>query len=159
MTTIRWYFEDFYEGLVIDAGSCVVDAEELDAFARRYDPQPFHIDAEAAAASIYGSVIASGWQTCSLMMRLMVDGLLHETASLGSPGLDEVRWIKPVRAGDTLHVRAITTGTRSSISKPERGIVQWLWEARNQHGEVVTTIVSMGMVGRRPAAIGESADA
>jgi len=159
MTTIRWYFEDFYEGLVIDAGSCVVDAEELDAFARRYDPQPFHIDAEAAAASIYGSVIASGWQTCSLMMRLMVDGLLHETASLGSPGLDEVRWIKPVRAGDTLHVRAITTGTRSSISKPERGIVQWLWEARNQHGEVVTTIVSMGMVGRRPVAIGESADA
>ena len=159
MTTIRWYFEDFYEGLVIDAGSCVVDAEELDAFARRYDPQPFHIDAEAAAASIYGSVIASGWQTCSLMMRLMVDGLLHETASLGSPGLDEVRWIKPVRAGDTLHVRAITTGIRSSISKPERGIVQWLWEARNQHGEVVTTIVSMGMVGRRPVAIGESADA
>ncbi len=144
---------------MIDAGSCVVDAEELDAFARRYDPQPFHIDAEAAAASIYGSVIASGWQTCSLMMRLMVDGLLHETASLGSPGLDEVRWIKPVRAGDTLHVRAITTGTRSSISKPERGIVQWLWEARNQHGEVVTTIVSMGMVGRRPVAIGESADA
>ena len=144
---------------MIDAGSCVVDAEELDAFARRYDPQPFHIDAEAAAASIYGSVIASGWQTCSPMMRLMVDGLLHETASLGSPGLDEVRWIKPVRAGDTLHVRAITTGTRSSISKPERGIVQWLWEARNQHGEVVTTIVSMGMVGRRPVAIGESADA
>ena len=152
MTTIRWYFEDFHEGLVIDAGSCVVDADELDAFARRYDPQPFHIDAQAAADSIYGGVIASGWQTCSLMMRLMVDGLLHETASLGSPGLDEVRWIKPVRAGDTLHVRAVTTGVRPSASKPERGIVQWIWEARNQHGELVTTIKSMGMVGRRPLA-------
>ncbi len=159
MATIRWYFEDFYEGMVIDAGSCVLDADELDAFARRYDPQPFHIDAQAAANSIYGGVIASGWQTCSLMMRMMVDAFLNESASLGSPGIDEVRWLKPVRAGDRLHVRAITTGVRASTSKPERGIVQWLWEARNQHGELVTTIKSMGMVGRRPATPKENHDA
>lgn len=146
---LRWYFEDFFAGQELDAGSCVVDAEELDAFARRYDPQPFHIDPQVAEASIYGGIIASGWQTCGLMMRLVVDAILHETASLGSPGLDEVRWIKPVRAGDTLHVLVRTLDVRASNSRPERGIVHWIWEARNQHGELVTTIKSMGMVGRR----------
>lgn len=149
-TTIRWYFEDFQVGQEFDAGSVVVDAEELDQFARRYDPQPFHIDPEAAKDSIFGGVIASGWHTCSMIMRLMVDGLLLETASLGSPGLDQVRWIKPVRAGDRLHVIARTLAVRASQSKPDRGVVDWIWEARNQHGELVTTVTSMGMIGRRP---------
>ena len=136
--TIRWYFEDFQVGQEFDAGSVLVDAEELDQFARRYDPQPFHIDPEAAKDSIFGGVIA-------------VDGFLHETASLGSPGLDQVRWLRPVRAGDRLHVIARTLSVRASQSKPDRGVVDWIWEARNQHGELVTTVTSMGLVGRRPA--------
>lgn len=150
--TLKWYFEDFYAGQEINAGSCLLTASELDEFARRYDPQPFHIDPDAAKASIYGGIIGSGWQTCSLMMRLVVDALLIDAASLGSPGIDEVRWIKPVRAGDRLFVVVKTQATRASTSKPDRGVVHWIWEARNQHGDLVTTVKSMGMVGRRKPA-------
>jgi acyl dehydratase len=145
-----WYFEDFEPGQDIDLGLCTVTEDEIVAFARAYDPQPFHVDREAAAHSIYGGVIASGWHTCGMMMRLVVDGLLGRSSSMGSPGLDGVRWLAPVRAGDTLNVRYRTVQVKASASKPDRGVVWSKWVAINQHGETVCTVEGMGMFGRRP---------
>lgn len=145
-----WYFEDFEPGQDIDLGLCTVTEDEIVAFARDYDPQPFHVDRDAAAHSIYGGVIASGWHTCGMMMRLVVDGLLGRSSSMGSPGLDGVRWLAPVRAGDTLNVRYRTVQVKASASKPDRGVVWSKWVAINQHGETVCTVEGMGMFGRRP---------
>ncbi|MCY1237223.1 Bifunctional protein PaaZ [compost metagenome] len=145
------YFEDFEVGSRRELGSYVVTEEELLAFARQYDPQPFHIDKEAAARSIYGGLISSGWMTCSIMMRLLVLSSTGKSASMGSPGVDEIRWIKPVYAGDTLTVVLNVLDTRASQSKPDRGIVHTQWEATNQRGELVCTVKGMGMYGRRPA--------
>lgn len=150
MSQLKWYFEDFEVGRTIEVGSRTVTEEEIIDFAARFDPQPFHVNQEAAARSLYGGIIASGWHTCSMMMRLMVDGFLKEAASMGSPGVEEVRWIKPVRGGDTLTVTTTTLEKRPSASKPDRGVVVSLWQAKNQHGEVVATIKGMGMFGRRP---------
>jgi acyl dehydratase len=151
MTARRWYFEDFYPGQELDAGSRTVSEAEIIAFARDFDPQPFHIDPEAAAASIYGEVIASGWHTCSMIMRLIVDAMLGGSSSMGSPGLDKVRWHLPVRANDTLRVRYSTTQVKASVSRPDRGVVWSTWQAFNQRDELVCTIEGMGMFGRRPA--------
>jgi acyl dehydratase len=145
----EWYFEDFYPGQDIDLGTRSVSEEEIIAFATAFDPQPFHIDREAAAQSIYGGVIASGWHTCSMMMRMVVDGLMAKSASMGSPGLDGVRWLAPVRAGDTLNVRYRTTRVKASNSKPDRGVVWSKWVALNQHGETVCTVEGMGMFRKR----------
>jgi acyl dehydratase len=145
-----WYFEDFEPGQDIDLGTRTVTEDEIVAFARAYDPQPFHVDHDAAAQSIYGGVIASGWHTCAMMMRLVVDGLLGRSSSMGSPGLEGVRWLAPVRAGDTLNVRYRTVQVKASASKPDRGVVWSMWVAVNQHGETVCTIEGMGMFGRRP---------
>jgi acyl dehydratase len=145
-----WYFEDFEPGQDIDLGTRTVTEDEIVAFARDFDPQPFHIDHAAAAVSIFGGVIASGWHTCSMMMRMVVDGLMNRSASMGSPGLDGVRWLAPVRAGDTLNVHYRTTRVKASTSKPDRGIVWSTWVALNQHGETVCTVEGMGMFGRRP---------
>jgi acyl dehydratase len=147
----EWYFEDFYAGQEIDLGTCSVTEDEIIDFATRFDPQPFHVDREAAAQSIYGGVIASGWHTCSMMMRMVVDGLMAKSSSMGSPGLDGVRWLAPVRAGDTLNVRYQTTQVKASNSKPDRGVVWSKWVAINQHGETVCTVEGMGMFARRPA--------
>jgi acyl dehydratase len=147
--TAEWYFEDFYPGQDIDLGTRSVSEEEIIAFASAFDPQPFHVDKEAAAQSIYGGVIASGWHTCSMMMRMVVDGLMAKSASMGSPGLDGVRWLAPVRAGDTLNVRYQTTQVKASNSKPDRGVVWSKWVAINQHGETVCTVEGMGMFKRR----------
>jgi acyl dehydratase len=144
------YFEDFVPGQVIALGSRTVSEDEIIAFATDFDPQPFHIDHEAAEASMYGSVIASGWHTCSMMMRMVVDGLMAASSSMGSPGVDKVRWLLPVRAGDTLSVSYETTAVKASASKPDRGVVWSRWSATNQHGAVVCTIEGMGMFGRRP---------
>lgn len=154
--TRQWYFEDFYPGQEIDLGERSVSEEEIIAFARQFDPQPFHIDREAAAASIYGGVIASGWHTCSLMMRMVVEGLMGSSSSMGSPGLDGVRWLRPLRAGDTLRVRYLTTQVKASNSKPDRGVVWSKWSATNQDGEEICTIDGMGMFGRRPAGAGDA---
>lgn len=102
MSDKQWYFDDFVPGQEIDLGQRTVTEDEIIAFATQFDPQPFHIDREAAAKSIYGGVIASGWHTCAMMMRMVLDGMRCEEASMGSPGLDGVRWLQPVRAGDTL---------------------------------------------------------
>jgi acyl dehydratase len=150
-TSTEWYFEDFFPGQDIDLGTRHVTEDEIVAFASQFDPQPFHIDREAAAQSIYGGVIASGWHTCSMMMRMVVDGLMAKSSSMGSPGLDGVRWLAPVRAGDTLNVHYQTTQVKASNSKPDRGVVWSKWVAINQHGETVCTVEGMGMFAKRPA--------
>ena len=146
-----FYFEDFEIGRITELGSVTVTDAEIREFATRFDPQPFHVDPVAAADSMFGGIIASGWHTCSMMMRLAVDGYLHQSASLGSPGVDEVRWLKPVRAGDVLKVRSCVLDAVPSTSRPDRGVIYSLWEAFNQHGELVTTIKGRGMMLRRPS--------
>ncbi len=150
MTHPAWCFEDFTAGHCFDVGSVTVDAAEVHDFATRYDPQPFHIDPDAAEKSIFGGVIASGWHTCSMMMRLVVDGYLRDSSSMGSPGIDEVRWLKPVRAGDVLRVTSTVLDVVPSKSKPDRGVVNSFWEAHNQHDELVATIKGRGLFMRRP---------
>jgi acyl dehydratase len=144
------YLEDFQPGETIDLGNCTVSRDEILEFARRYDPQPFHVDEEAARRSIYGGLIASGWHTAALFMRLLVDGMIAGSQSLGSPGVDEIRWLKPVRPGDTLTGRVIVLEVVPSRSKPDRGHLRTRYEVFNQNGEKVMTIVSLSMYRRRP---------
>ena len=144
------YFEDFKPGDVIELGARTITKERILAFAREFDPQPFHTDEEAAKRSIYGGLLASGWHTGSLLMRILYDGLLKDTASLGSPGIDELRWLEPVRPGDTLAGRMTILEAIPSRSKPDRGIIRSLIEMRNQHGAVVVSIRGLSLIGRRP---------
>lgn len=144
------YFEDFKPGDVIELGSRTITKAAIIAFAREFDPQIFHLDEDAARETIFGGLIASGWHTGSLMMRLLYDGLIKDTISLGSPGIDQMRWVKPVRPGETLSGRLTVTETIPSRSKPDRGIVRSLMELRNQHGDVVVTIQGMSLLGRKP---------
>ncbi len=134
------YFEDYVAGSVHEFGNVEVTEREIVEFAQKYDPQFIHVDAEAAAAGEYGGLIASGWHTGSLMMRQIVDHYLSKVASLGSPGLEELRWIKPVRPGDVLSVRVTIEEARRSSSKPDRGIVRSLMEVRNQNGDTVMSL-------------------
>ena len=143
------YLEDFVPGAVYGAGSVQIDEAEIVEFATRYDPQPFHVDRDAARASIYGGLIASGWHTVALTMRLLVDNIFGGSASMGSPGVDELRWLLPVRPGDTLSPRVIVLETRPSRSKPDRGILRFRVEVTNQAGELVLSMVSLGLIGRR----------
>jgi acyl dehydratase len=145
------YFEDFTPGAAFEAGRVTVSESEIVEFATRYDPQPFHVDVEAARASIYGGLIASGWHTAALMMRLVVDGILADTAALGSPGVDELRWLLPVRPGDTLSVRMTVVEARVSRSKPDRGLVRARFEVTNQEGALVMSQVALMFVLCRPA--------
>ncbi|PYM81309.1 MAG: dehydratase [Candidatus Rokuibacteriota bacterium] len=145
------YFEDFTPGAVIELGSRTITKEAIVAFATEFDPQVFHVDEEAAKGTIYGGLLASGWHTGSVLMRLLYEGLLKDTVSLGSPGIDELRWLRPVRPGDTLSARMTVTESIPSRSKPDRGIVRSVLEMRNQHGEVVLTLKGMSLLGRRPA--------
>ena len=143
------YFEDFTVGEVIELGQRTISKESIVAFAREFDPQPFHLDEAAARATIYGGLLASGWHTASLMMRMLYDNLIRHTVSLGSPGVDELRWLKPVRPGDTLSLRMTILECLPSRSKPDRGIVRSLMELRNQHGDVVVTMRGLSLLGRR----------
>ena len=145
------YFEDFAEGQVYDLGETTVTEEEILDFARRYDPQSFHIDRAAAKKSMYGGLIASGWHTGSLFMGLMVRGLLLDSTSLGSAGIDEMRWLKPVRPGDRLRARLTITSTRPSSKRTDRGTVFTLGELFNQLEECVFFVRSSGMFAQRPA--------
>ena len=144
------YFEDLPAGDVRESPTRTITREEMLAFARQYDPQPFHLDENAARTTIYGGLIASGWLTVAVMMRLLWDTLLKDAVSLGSPGADEIRWLKPVRPGDTLRARFTVVEAIPSRSKPDRGVVKTLTEVLNQHGEVVMTMRGLGMFGRRP---------
>jgi acyl dehydratase len=134
------YFEDYVAGSVHEFGSVTVEQDDVIAFARRFDPQVFHVDPEAAQGTIYGGLIASGWHTAGLMMRLFVDHYLSKVASLGSPGGDELRWNKPVRPGDELTIRVTVQETKRSRSKPDRGIVHSFIEVMNQNREVVMSM-------------------
>ncbi len=133
------YFEDHLAGSVHAFGSVLVEEQEILDFAGRYDPQVFHTNPEAAKKTSFGGLVASGWHTVALAMRLIVDHRLSRVANLGSPGVDELRWLKPVRPGDILSVRFTVMEARLSHSKPDRGIVTALVEVLNQTGEVVTT--------------------
>ena len=139
------YFEDYQPGEVFEFGDYPITEEEIVEFAKRYDPQPFHVDRQAAAESIYGGLIASGWMTGSIMMRMLVDHFVSPASSMGSPGVDEVRWVKPVRAGDRLRVRVVVLDAKRSQSKPDRGLLYVQQEALNQDGDTVMTIRGMSL--------------
>lgn len=144
------YFEDFQAGDTVELGSRRISAEEIVAFAREFDPQPFHLDPVAARDTIFDGLAASGWHTAALFMRLLVDGLLNHTISMGSPGIDEIRWLRPVRPGDTLHARFTAVECIPSRSRSTMGIVRGKGEMTNQHGEPVMTIATVSFFGRRP---------
>jgi acyl dehydratase len=145
----RYYWDDFTPGWIYESPTRALSAEEIVRFAREYDPQVFHTDAEAARATPFGGLIASGWQTCGVMMRLMCDGYLVDSACLGSPGLDELRWLKPVRPGDALRLRAEVLEQTPSQKQPNRGTVRFRWQVLNQNHEVVCAIVGRQLFRRR----------
>jgi acyl dehydratase len=138
--------EDYVIGSVSEFGSIAVEEAEIIEFARRFDPQVFHTDPEAAKKTIYGGLIASGWHTASMMMRLIVDHYLPTARSLGSPGIDNLRWIRPVRPGDELSVRVTVLEANRSRSKPDRGVVRSFVEVLNQNHEVVLTVNAVNLL-------------
>jgi len=143
------YFEDYVEGDVHSFGRIAVEADEIVEFAKRFDPQAFHTDPEAAKQTPFRGLIASGWHTVGLMMRLYVQHYLTHIASLASPGIDELRWLKPVRPGDTLSVRVTVLKATPSRSKPDRGAVTSFIEVFNQANEAVMTLRAVNMIARR----------
>jgi acyl dehydratase len=145
------YWEDYQVGAKFELGSKTMTKEEIIDFATKFDPQPFHTDEAAAKKSFFGGLIASGWHTCSECMRLMVDSYLSPGTSLGSPGLDEIRWLKPVYAGDTISARIVIEDKRPSRSKSDIGSVFNRYEVHNQKGELVMTMKGIGIIRRRPA--------
>ncbi|CAN5634037.1 MaoC family dehydratase [soil metagenome] len=144
------YFEDFTPGRLFALGSVTLTADEIVAFATQFDPQPFHVDPEAAKNTSFGGLIASGWQTCSLYMRLYVDEVLSRSASEGSPGMEEVRWLAPVRPGDTLTGTLFIEDAKASKRNPKRGTVHLRSKMTNQDGVVVMSMTGRGLFGRRP---------
>jgi acyl dehydratase len=145
------YFEDYLPGAVFEYGEIRITEAEIIEFARRYDPQYIHVDQAAAAGGPFGGLIASGWQTVALMMRVLVDRFLPTTASLGSPGIDELRWLKPVRPGDVLQIRVTVLDATPSRSRPDRGVVRTLVEVLNQDRDVVMSMKPMNIFRRRVA--------
>jgi acyl dehydratase len=143
------WWEDFKVGDQAELGRHTFTEQEIVAFGRQFDPQPFHTDKAAAQASFFGGLIASGWHTCAVGMRLMVEGYIGKTASLGSPGVENIRWLKPVRAGDTLTYRREVLEARASITRKGVGLVKHRWEAVNQAGELVFTMEGWGLFGRK----------
>jgi acyl dehydratase len=152
---IRIYWEDLQPGAVRELGTTSASAEEIKEFAEQFDPQPFHLDELAGKRSLFGGLCASGWHTCALAMRLTVDNLLNESSSLGSPGLENVRWLKPVYPDDKLSLRHTILESRAMRRRPDTGIVRSRWEMRNQNGEVVLEMEGWGMFGRRHPASAE----
>jgi acyl dehydratase len=143
------YFEDYVEGAIVDCGTIDVNEAEVLQFGQRFDPQPFHADAAAAASGPFGSLIASGWHTGSLMMRLFVERYISSVASLGSPGAAELSWPRPVRPGDVLRVQVSVLEARRSRSKPDRGLVQSWIEVFNQRDEIVMTMKVLNVLACR----------
>ena len=144
------YWEDFRTGEVVEIGRHTFAQDEMVEFARQFDPQPFHTDPEAASRSFFGGLIASGWHTCAIGMRLMVQQYIGRSASAGSPGVENIRWLAPVRPGDTITYRRVILETRPSGSRPDLGLVRSRSEALNQRGEMVMTMEGWGLFRRRP---------
>ncbi len=140
------YFEDYVPGVTVDCGSFSISEADIIAFAKEYDPQPFHVDPVSAADGPFGGLIASGWHTTSLTMRQLVDRWVSPGTSLGAAGVDEIRWPRPVRPGDTLRVRATVLEARRSKSKPDRGIIRSLAEVTNQDGETVMRLIAINFI-------------
>ena len=153
MAEIKYFWEDMAVGQVRDLGTITPTAEEIIAFATQFDPQPFHIDAEAAKDSVFGALSASGWHTCAMAMRLMVTNFLNNTSSLGSPGLEGIKWLKPVFPGDVLHLQSTVLETKPMSKRPDVGMTRNLWEMSKQNGDKVLQMEGWGMFRRRtPAA-------
>ena len=152
MSTPTLYWEDFTPGETAEIGRHTFTEQEMIEFARQFDPQPFHTDPEAAQQSFFGGLIASGWHTCAIAMRLMVEKYIGQAASAGSPGVENIRWRAPVRPGDTITYRRVILSSRPSGSKPDLGLLHTRTEASNQRGEIVMTMEGWGLFRRRPAA-------
>ena len=142
-------YEDLEVGKTYVVGSHTFKRDEVVHFAEQFDPQPFHLSEAAGEASMFGGLVASGWHTCSVMMGMLVRNFLKDSTSMGSPGVDEIRWLKPTRVGDTLTMTNAVLSKRVSASKPDRGIVETLWEGHNQHGELIVTVRSKALFGLR----------
>ena len=149
MSEVTIFWEDMQVGQVRELGSITPTREEIIAFATQFDPQPFHLDEEAAKASVFGGLCASGWHTCAMAMRLMVTNFLCHTSSMGSPGLEGIKWTKPVFPGDTLSLRTTVMATKPMGKRPNIGMTRNLWEMFNQHGDKVLHMEGWGMFGRR----------
>lgn len=147
----RW-FEDYPLGAVYEFGDATVTEEEIVGFARQFDPQSFHVDPVAAKTGPFGGLVASGWHTCGLMMRMFAGHYLSTVASLGSPGIDELRWPRPVRPGDRLRMRATVTETRLSKSRPDRGLVRTHLQLFNGEDDLVFSATAVNFLAVRPAA-------
>lgn len=150
-------YEDLEVGSRAEVGTHTFTVEEIREFAERFDPQPFHVDDLAAQASPFGGLIASGWHTCSVMMGMLVRNVWMGSTSIGSPGIDEIRWMKPVRPGDSLRMYNSVLAKRVSKSQPDRGIVTTLWEGINQTGETVITVRSNVLFGLRSPQVSSGA--
>jgi acyl dehydratase len=144
------YFEDFVVGDIIDHGTRTVSADDIVAFAREFDPQPFHVDADAPETAFTGGLIASGWHVAAIFMRMMCDSFLLDSSSMGSPGIETLKWVQPVRPGSSLTGRSVVIDTRVSQSRPERGIVRFRHELADGDGAVVLWFENPVMFGRRP---------
>src|SRR5262249_30975231 len=143
------YFEDYVPGAIFEYGEIRVTEAEIVEFAGRFDPQYLHVDPEAAARGRFGGLIASGWHTAAMMMRVIVDHFLPKRASFGSPGIDELRWLRPVRPGDLLRVRLRVLEATRSRTKPDRGVVRTLIEVLNQDGDSVMSLKAMNIIASR----------
>jgi acyl dehydratase len=155
MGVIKHYWEDLQPGTTRDLGTVTLSAEEIKDFAEQFDPQPFHIDEAAGRRSIFGNLCASGWHTCALAMRLTVENFLSESSSMGSPGVENVRWLKPVYPGDTLQLRHTIAEARPLRTRADTGLVRATWEMFNQNGEKVMQMEGYGMFRRRHPATPE----
>jgi acyl dehydratase len=143
------YWEDFKRGSVAVYGPRLVTREEIVAFAAEFDPQPMHLDETAAASTLLGGLAASGWHSCCVLMRIIADGFVNESNSMGAPGVDEVRWLKPLRPGTQVRVRTTVLETRASSSRPELGFVKCLFEMLDEQDALLTALTSPLMVRRR----------
>ncbi len=152
MPANKYHWEDFAVGQVRELGTVTPTREEIIAFASQFDPQPFHLDNEAAKASVFGGLCASGWHTCAMAMRLIVTHFLQDTFSLGSPGLESLKWLKPVFPGDTLRLQVTVLETKPMSRHPDVGMTRNLWEMFNQRGDKVLHMDGWSMFRRRTPA-------
>jgi acyl dehydratase len=147
----KWFYEDFEPGSVAVYGPRLVTREEIVAFAAEFDPQPMHLDEAAASATLLGGLAASGWHTCCLLMRVIADGFVLDSASRGAPGIDEVRWLKPLRPGTQMRVRATVLEKRVSNSRPDMGFVKFHYEVLDEKDDVLATMTCPSMITLRAA--------
>lgn len=143
------HWEDFEKGAVAVYGPRLVTREEIVAFAAEFDPQPMHLDEAAASATLLGGLAGSGWHTCCLLMRMIADGFIVNSTSMGAPGVDEVRWLKPLRPGSQIRIRSTVLDTRASGSRPTMGLVKFLFEVLDEKDTLVSTLTTTLMFGRR----------